>query len=84
MTAQQPSAPPRARSGPSGPGIVHVTERHHEQFTVVGNHLAQHSELSLTAIGLATHIQSLPKGTPVGIKALAVRFPEGRSGSPPR
>ncbi|WP_406476632.1 helix-turn-helix domain-containing protein [Streptomyces sp. NBC_01615] len=77
MTAQQPSAPPRARSGPSGPGIVHVTERHHERFTVVGNHLAQHPELSLMAIGLATHIQSLPKGTPVGIKALAARFPEG-------
>ncbi|WP_406330827.1 helix-turn-helix domain-containing protein [Streptomyces sp. NBC_00203] len=77
MTAQQPSAPPRARSGPSGPGIVHVTERHHEQFTVVGNHLAQHPELSLMAIGLAIHIQSLPKGTPVGIKALAARFPEG-------
>jgi len=77
MTTQQPSAPPRARSGSSGPGIVHVTERHHEQFTVVGNHLAQHPELSLTAIGLATHIQSLPKGTLVGIKALAARFPEG-------
>ncbi|WP_406170516.1 helix-turn-helix domain-containing protein [Streptomyces sp. NBC_00996] len=77
MTEQQPSAPPRARSGHSGAGVDHVTERHNERFTVVGNHLAQHPDLSLTAIGLATHIQSLPKGARVGIKALAARFPEG-------
>ncbi|MFE0472122.1 helix-turn-helix domain-containing protein [Streptomyces sp. NPDC058947] len=54
-----------------------VTERHDDHFTVVGNHLAQHPELSLTAIGLAVHIQSLPAGTPVGIKALTAKFPEG-------
>ncbi|MCX4981339.1 helix-turn-helix domain-containing protein [Streptomyces sp. NBC_00572] len=47
------------------------------RYTIVGNHLAQHGRLSLTAIGLALHIQSLPVGTPVGIKALAGRFPEG-------
>ncbi|MFD9069283.1 helix-turn-helix domain-containing protein [Streptomyces lasiicapitis] len=29
------------------------------------------------AIGLATHIQSLPAGSPIGIKSLALRFPEG-------
>ncbi|MEW2072827.1 helix-turn-helix domain-containing protein [Streptomyces sp. NPDC013433] len=45
---------------------------------VVGNHLAQHRELSLTAIGLATHILSVPEGTPVDIRSLAERFPEGR------
>jgi hypothetical protein len=59
--------------------VGHVDERHDEQFTVVGNHLAQHSELSLTAIGLAVHIQSLRSGTPVGIKALAAKFPEGET-----
>ncbi|QDQ16383.1 helix-turn-helix domain-containing protein [Streptomyces spectabilis] len=55
----------------------HVTEPHRERFTVVGNHLAQHQDLSLTAIGLATHIQSLPAGSRIGIKELAQRFPEG-------
>ncbi len=45
---------------------------------VVGNHLAQHRELSLTAIGLATHIFSVPEGTPVDIRSLTERFPEGR------
>lgn len=48
-----------------------------EQFTVIGHHLAQHADLSLTAIGLATHIQSLPEGSKVGIKDLAAKFPEG-------
>ncbi|MEU1297816.1 helix-turn-helix domain-containing protein [Streptomyces sp. NPDC005840] len=77
MTVRQPIAPSRSRSGPSGSGVGHVTERHHDHFTVVGNHLAQHPDLSLVAIGLATHIQSLPPGSPVGIKAIAARFPEG-------
>ncbi|MFI5830569.1 helix-turn-helix domain-containing protein [Streptomyces sp. NPDC051578] len=44
---------------------------------MVGNHLAQHARLSATAIGVALYIQSLPDGAPVGIKALAARFPEG-------
>ncbi len=44
---------------------------------VIGNHLTQHPELSLVAIGLACHIQSLPAGTPVDIKSLAARFKEG-------
>ncbi|MFI5758664.1 helix-turn-helix domain-containing protein [Streptomyces sp. NPDC051569] len=44
---------------------------------MVGNHLAQHRRLSLTAIGLAVHIQSLADGAKVGIKALAEKFPEG-------
>ena len=78
MTAQQPSAPARPASGRSGvAGLHHVTERHPDRYTVVGNHLSQHHELSLTAIGLAVHIQSLPAGSTVGVKALARRFPEG-------
>ncbi|UUU33182.1 helix-turn-helix domain-containing protein [Streptomyces sp. CA-210063] len=81
MAESQPSAPARAKSphpgSVPGSGVEHVNERHDTHFTVVGNHLAQHPELSLTAIGLATHIQSLPKGTPVGIKALAAKFREG-------
>ncbi|MFE6063529.1 helix-turn-helix domain-containing protein [Streptomyces sp. NPDC056431] len=44
---------------------------------MVGNHLSQHAALSLVAIGLSTHIQSLPAGSPVDIKTLAKRFPEG-------
>ncbi|MFE0135017.1 helix-turn-helix domain-containing protein [Streptomyces sp. NPDC059037] len=79
MAEQHPSAPLRARTARSRPGVDHVVEHHSEQFTVVGNHLAQHAELSLTAIGLATHMQSLPDGAPVGIKALAARFPEGET-----
>ncbi|WP_425275205.1 hypothetical protein [Streptomyces olivochromogenes] len=44
---------------------------------MIGNHLAQHPELSGLAIGLAVYIQSLPTGARVDIKTLAVRFPEG-------
>ncbi|MFE9022188.1 helix-turn-helix domain-containing protein [Streptomyces sp. NPDC007808] len=77
MTEQHPSAPAPAKSGHSAGGVEHVTEPHHDQFVVVGNHLAQHPELSLTAIGLAVHIQSLPARTPIGIKTLAAKFPEG-------
>ncbi|MGW6707774.1 helix-turn-helix domain-containing protein [Streptomyces sp. NPDC054956] len=43
----------------------------------MGNHLLQHRELSATAIGVGAYIQSLPDGAPVGVKALAGRFPEG-------
>ncbi|MET9256577.1 helix-turn-helix domain-containing protein [Streptomyces sp. NPDC003717] len=72
MTERQPNA----RTRPTA-GVVHENHPHHDNFTVVGNHLLQHPELSLTAIGLAVHIQSLPAGTPVGIKTLAGKFPEG-------
>ncbi|MEU4063768.1 helix-turn-helix domain-containing protein [Streptomyces wedmorensis] len=58
-------------------GVTHANVTHETGFVVVGNHLAQHERLSLTAIGLAAHIQSLPAGTPVGVKVLAARFPEG-------
>ncbi|MFJ3773671.1 helix-turn-helix domain-containing protein [Streptomyces sp. NPDC090075] len=77
MTAQQPSAPKSGKARQSHSGVIHVNEPHTENFTVVGNHLLQHPELSLLAIGLAVHIQSLPAGSPIGIKTLAARFPEG-------
>ncbi|MBN3930797.1 helix-turn-helix domain-containing protein [Streptomyces verrucosisporus] len=79
MAEPQPSAPPRAPSAVPGGGVVHVTARHTERFTVVGNHLAQHRELSLTAIGLGVHIQSLPDGARVDIRTLAARFAEGET-----
>ncbi|MGW6396292.1 helix-turn-helix domain-containing protein [Streptomyces sp. NPDC055103] len=60
-------------------GVVHDNARHTTRFTVIGNHLAQHDDLSLTAIGLAVHIQSLPTGAQVDIDTLAARFPEGRT-----
>ncbi|MFF2194244.1 helix-turn-helix domain-containing protein [Streptomyces sp. NPDC058157] len=43
----------------------------------VGEHLARHPGLSLLAIGLAVHIRALPDGSPIRIKVLADRFPEG-------
>ncbi|MGQ4488905.1 helix-turn-helix domain-containing protein [Streptomyces sp. SAS_281] len=84
MTAQQAIAPPCAPPGsPGSPhdvtptsGVIHVNSRHTSGFTVIGNHLAQHGTLSLLAIGLAVHIQSLPEGAKVGVKVLAARFPE--------
>ncbi|MEU9094632.1 helix-turn-helix domain-containing protein [Streptomyces sp. NPDC048428] len=79
MDTQQVISPSRAPSrAPSG-GVVHVKVRHSSHFTVIGNHLAQHHELSLIAIGLATHIQSLPTGAKVGIKCLVERFPESEA-----
>jgi hypothetical protein len=83
MDTENPSAPPRAESRipgknhPHAGGLTHDNARHTERFTVIGNHLAQHQELSLLAIGLGVHIQSLPKGARVDIKTLTARFPEG-------
>ncbi|KMO96999.1 hypothetical protein [Streptomyces roseus] len=72
MADQQFSAPSRVSSG-----IRHINQDHRRGYVKIGNHLAQHRELSMGAIGLATHIQSLPAGAKVTIKALAERFPEG-------
>lgn len=87
MASQHPSAPSRAssrvRAGTPRSGVIHVNTWHASQYTVIGNHLLQHRELSATAIGVAAYIQSLPDGAPVGIKALTERFPEGRPGSAP-
>ncbi|WP_199836589.1 helix-turn-helix domain-containing protein [Streptomyces sp. CB01373] len=87
MGTPNPSVPPHAQSRIAGDkhpnrghhtgGLVHDNTRHTTRFTVIGNHLAQHRELSLLAIGLGVHLQSLPKGARVDIKTLTVRFPEG-------
>ncbi|MEV0787223.1 helix-turn-helix domain-containing protein [Streptomyces sp. NPDC050423] len=90
MGTQQVIAPPCAQpSSPGSPstrhdvtptsGVIHVNTRHASGFTVIGNHLAQNRELSLIAIGLAVHIQSLPAGAKVGIKVLTDRFPESEA-----
>ncbi|MEU3755137.1 helix-turn-helix domain-containing protein [Streptomyces olivoreticuli] len=57
--------------------MVHVRHRHDANYTVVGNHLAQHPHLSAVAIGIGVYIQSLPDGATVGIKDLTRRFREG-------
>ncbi|MGW7544430.1 helix-turn-helix domain-containing protein [Streptomyces sp. NPDC054770] len=77
MTAQQPSAPAPAKTRRSHSGVTHVKERLEGNFTVVSNELLQHPELSSTAKGIGSYIQSLPEGSPVGIKALAEQLPEG-------
>ncbi|WP_406838757.1 helix-turn-helix domain-containing protein [Streptomyces sp. AHU1] len=88
MDTQNPSVPPcaqsrvaadksRTRRPRSGGGLTHENTRHTERFTVIGNHLTQHPELSGLAIGLGVHIQSLPTGARVDIKTLTARFPEG-------
>lgn len=86
MDTENPSAPSRAQSRVSGKnhphggplsGVVHDNARHTENFTVIGNDLIQHRELSGLAIGLACYIQSVRAGTAVDIKTLAARFPEG-------
>ncbi len=69
--------PRRSPSAAHPSGIRHENTRHTTRFTVIGNHLTQHPELSLLAIGLACHIQSLPAGARADIKTLAARFPEG-------
>ncbi|MFJ9376247.1 helix-turn-helix domain-containing protein [Streptomyces sp. NPDC101455] len=92
MDTHDISAPPRARSRHTadkhpnqrsnrtpGVGLTHDNSRHTTRFTVIGNHLAQHPELSALAIGLGVHIQSLPAGARADIKTLAARFPEGRT-----
>ncbi|MCK7626220.1 helix-turn-helix domain-containing protein [Streptomyces sp. RS10V-4] len=83
MALKNPSAPSRTVSRvpvttpPSG--VTHVNTRHTSRYTVVGNHLAQHRELTLVAIGLAVHIQSLPAGARIGIKCLTARFRESEA-----
>lgn len=84
MGTQQVTAPscaPFPVAGNTAPssGVIHVNFRHAAGYTVIGNHLAQHRGLSLTAIGLAAHIQSLPAGARIGIKHLAERFPESET-----
>ncbi|MER5440156.1 helix-turn-helix domain-containing protein [Streptomyces sp. NPDC002790] len=75
MDTQHPNAPACAQSPVAG--VLHDNTRIAARFTVIGNHLAQHRKLSLTAIGLSVHIQSLPTGARVDIRTLAALFPEG-------
>ncbi len=75
MDTQQISAPLRAPSA----GVVHINIRLTDGYTIISNRLAQHRGLSLLAIGLGTHIQSLPDGRRVGIKVLAALFPESEA-----
>ncbi|NED05206.1 hypothetical protein G3I55_26510, partial [Streptomyces sp. SID6648] len=81
MDTQQNTALTRALAEVPGPlptsGVIHITLPHTDRFTVVGNHLAQHPDLSCTAVGLAVRIQSLPQGTEVSIKALTAHCQEG-------
>ncbi|MFJ3973257.1 hypothetical protein ACIPYR_34595 [Streptomyces parvus] len=81
MDTQHNTALTRALAEVPGPlptrGVIHITIPHTDRFTVVGNHLAQHPDLSCTAVGLAVRIQSLPQGTEISIKALAARCREG-------
>ncbi|MFH8451113.1 hypothetical protein ACH4CD_17915 [Streptomyces fungicidicus] len=56
-----PSHRARAKGHPGG--VTHDNSRHTARFTVIGNHLAQHPDLSLLAIGLACHIQDLALAT---------------------
>ncbi|MFH9266387.1 hypothetical protein ACH4KN_19340 [Streptomyces sp. NPDC017546] len=83
MDTQHDIALTRALAEVPGPlpfsGVIHVAFPHTTRFTVVGNHLAQHDGLSLTAIGIGVHIQSLPAGSQVGVKALTARFAEGET-----
>ncbi|MEL5960892.1 helix-turn-helix domain-containing protein, partial [Streptomyces sp. CLV115] len=76
-----PSHGPSPVPGDATPssGVIHINFRHAAGFTVIGNHLTQHRGLSLAAIGLAAHIQSLPAGARIGIKRLAERFPESET-----
>ncbi|MGV9944019.1 hypothetical protein [Streptomyces sp. NPDC003401] len=83
MAEKKPGPAPRpnqgARRSATPSGVTHVRTYRSGQYVVVGDHLAQHRALSLTAIGLATHILSVPEGTPVDIRSLTERFPEGRA-----
>jgi hypothetical protein len=58
-------------------GVIRVRARPRDRFTIVGNHLAQHPDLSAVAIGIAVYIQSLPDGADVTVKRLTLRFREG-------
>ncbi|WP_406436973.1 hypothetical protein OHB00_22600 [Streptomyces sp. NBC_00631] len=64
MTAQQPSASAPAKTRHSHSGVTHAKERLEGNSTVISNELLQHPELSSTARGVGSYIQSLPEGSP--------------------
>ncbi|MEU9412114.1 helix-turn-helix domain-containing protein [Streptomyces sp. NPDC048281] len=69
MAEKKPSPAARPNHGvrptPTRSGVTHVRTYQSGPYTVVGNHLAQHRELSL------------PEGASVDIRSLADRFTEG-------
>ncbi|WP_188268095.1 MULTISPECIES: hypothetical protein [unclassified Streptomyces] len=69
-------------SEPEPYGLIHDDSPPTAPFTVVDSHPAQHEKRSLTAIGLAVHIQSLPAGSSVDITSLTEQFPEDRTWIP--
>ncbi|MFB8213648.1 hypothetical protein [Streptomyces anulatus] len=75
MDTQQVSAPSRTPSA----GVVHINIRLTDGYSIISNRLSQHRDMSLLAIGLGTHIQSLPAGSRIGVKALAEIFPESEA-----
>ena len=82
MAVEKPIPAPRPptadRRTATHSGVTHIREYQRDRYTIIGNHLAQHRELSALAIGLATYILSLPDGASVDIRTLADRFPESR------
>nr|WSW44961.1 helix-turn-helix domain-containing protein [Streptomyces sp. NBC_01001] len=74
MAFQHSNAPSRATYG-----VQHANVRQTRNFTVVSNDLIRHPHLSMNARALASYIQSVPRGTPVGIKALAKELPLGEN-----
>ncbi|MEU8618181.1 helix-turn-helix domain-containing protein [Streptomyces sp. NPDC048623] len=86
MGNQNTSARPHASSRNGGKnhphrrtsgGVIHEHTRHTERFTVVGNDLIQHSEMTGLARAIGAYIQSLPSGSPVDIKTIAAQMHEG-------
>ncbi|MFD8011506.1 helix-turn-helix domain-containing protein [Streptomyces sp. NPDC058955] len=70
MASTQPNPPLR------GSGLVHHNVPLTAHFLVISKELPRCPGISLLAIGVAVHLQSLPPGAGVGIKAVAARFPE--------
>lgn len=60
-------------------GVRHANIRLTGRFTVVSNDLIQHPEMSPIARILGILIQSLPSGTPIGIKDLVKRLSIGET-----
>lgn len=60
-------------------GVRHANVRLSGRFTVVSNDLIQHPEMSVVARMLGVFIQSMPSGTPIGIKDLKKRLPIGET-----
>ncbi|MEV5971807.1 helix-turn-helix domain-containing protein [Streptomyces sp. NPDC051921] len=75
--------PPSRNGGKNHPhrrtsgGVIHENTRHTERFTIIGNDLLQHEELSGLARAIGAYIQSVPAGAPVDIKTMSRKMREG-------